>query len=260
MIMRIAILEDEQIHRDNLVLLTESCFRQMNEQCEITCFETVEAIEEALEKPDNGFSLMMLDIDVNGKNGLDVAIKAQRNGFKGVICFVTSHTEYTREAFLVEAIGYIEKPVKYENLYSILNKAYIITGYKFEQEEIKKKVLEFKSGGRTHRILLDTVLYMEKVRNKLVIYTERGVFTCYESFKQVYERLNQNKFVYCHEGIVVNFDKVVSLSDEIVLIADSCELPMSRKCARQLGKMFDDRLQMYAKEKGTTAPRYFDNL
>jgi DNA-binding LytR/AlgR family response regulator len=65
------------------------------------------------------YDICILDIEMPGLNGIDVAHALHG---KPVI-FTTAHKEYAPEAFDLEAIDYIQKPIKKERLERALNKA-----------------------------------------------------------------------------------------------------------------------------------------
>lgn len=70
------------------------------------------------EVPDLEFDICILDIDMPGLNGLEVA-RLLRN--KPVI-FTTAHTAYAAEAFDLDAVDYIRKPIGRERLEKALQK------------------------------------------------------------------------------------------------------------------------------------------
>ncbi|WP_413513456.1 LytR/AlgR family response regulator transcription factor [Myroides odoratus] len=71
------------------------------------------------EAPTLDFELAILDINMPGMDGLSVA---QLLTNKGVV-FVTAYKEYALEAFEVDAIDYIAKPIKKERLQRAIQKA-----------------------------------------------------------------------------------------------------------------------------------------
>ncbi|MEK6492689.1 LytR/AlgR family response regulator transcription factor [Myroides odoratimimus] len=71
------------------------------------------------EVPHQDFDVVILDINMPGLDGLSVA---QLLPNKGVI-FVTAYKEYALEAFEIEAIDYIAKPIKKERLHKAVLKA-----------------------------------------------------------------------------------------------------------------------------------------
>jgi two-component system LytT family response regulator len=71
------------------------------------------------EAPELDFDLCLLDIEMPGMSGLDVA-----RALKGKpVIFITAYKEYAAEAFDLEAIDYVRKPVQKERLERAIRKA-----------------------------------------------------------------------------------------------------------------------------------------
>ena len=81
---------------------------------------------------------------------------------------------------------------------------------------------------------MDNILYIEKRRNQSVIHLEDGETVCYESLKNLFDRLNQNKFCYSHQGFVVNFDKIKEVLPTYIALGDGREVPVSRRYQKEL--------------------------
>ena len=69
--------------------------------------------------PSLDFDLCILDIEMPGTNGIEVAALLQE---KPVI-FTTAYKDYATDAFDLDAIDYLVKPVKFERLQLAVNKA-----------------------------------------------------------------------------------------------------------------------------------------
>ncbi|WP_410880255.1 LytR/AlgR family response regulator transcription factor [Myroides sp. DW712] len=107
------LLDDELLGLKYLKMLCE----QIPEIEVVKVFDNpTQFLEEA---PSLDFELAILDINMPGMDGLSVA---QLLNNKGVI-FVTAYKEYALEAFEVDAIDYIAKPIKKERLQRAIHKA-----------------------------------------------------------------------------------------------------------------------------------------
>src|SRR5690606_5707367 len=71
----------------------------------------------------NHADIMLLDIQMPGMDGLEVAAKVRQLENPPVIIFCTAYDEYALEAFRVQALDYILKPVSPEELTRALNRA-----------------------------------------------------------------------------------------------------------------------------------------
>jgi DNA-binding LytR/AlgR family response regulator len=72
------------------------------------------------EYPELEFDFCILDIEMPGKNGIEVAAILKD---KPVI-FTTAYKEYATDAFDLDAVDYLVKPVKFDRLKHAVNKAF----------------------------------------------------------------------------------------------------------------------------------------
>ncbi len=73
--------------------------------------------------PDSGADVLLLDINMPGISGLEVARHLSRLESGPSIVFVTAHDEHAVEAFELNALDYLLKPVRAERLAAALRKA-----------------------------------------------------------------------------------------------------------------------------------------
>ena len=141
--------------------------------------------------PNLEFDICILDIEMPGINGLEVA-KALKG--KPVI-FTTAYKEYAADAFDLEAIDYIKKPIQKERLEKAIQKAYDLLLKPTTEKQFAtfntnkgKMLLFFKD------VFLITIAESDK-RDKL-IYLENGdnVILKNTSFDQLLSILPINDF------------------------------------------------------------------
>ena len=82
------------------------------------------------------YDLIILDIELPSLDGLSVARKLRELGEQTALVFLTSHVEYALKGYEVNALRYLTKPVKKEQLAEIIN-------HLLEQRAKTKKINEF---------------------------------------------------------------------------------------------------------------------
>lgn len=115
--MRIMIVDDEHLARDRLK-------RMLEDQPEHSIIGEAAEGQEALEKieelhPD----VVLLDIRMPGIDGLEVARHLVGMEEPPAVIFTTAYDDYALEAFKVNAVDYLLKPIRPEKLKEALNKA-----------------------------------------------------------------------------------------------------------------------------------------
>lgn len=99
------------------------------------------------------FDLCIMDIDMPEMNGLQVANLIQG---KPVI-FTTAYKEYAAEAFDIDAIDYVRKPVKMERLQQAVEKAKI----KLNQQRNEKKFIQLNTDKGKAIVFFEQLAYIK---------------------------------------------------------------------------------------------------
>lgn len=115
--LRTIVVDDEQLARDELCFLLGQV-----DGVEVVAqagngIEALDVIEE--HSPD----LVMLDVQMPGLNGFEVARRLLRSGLESQIVFVTAYDQHAIEAFEVNAVDYLLKPVEAGRLATAVERA-----------------------------------------------------------------------------------------------------------------------------------------
>ena len=114
----IAICDDESYMLNHLKENIELYMKQKNLLYNIELFNKVEDLLCNHEK----FNIVFLDIQMEEINGMQAARKLRSYGNECFIIFVTVLNEFVFDAFEVDAINYLIKPLSNEKLYKTLDK------------------------------------------------------------------------------------------------------------------------------------------
>lgn len=158
--------------------------------------------------------LCILDIEMQGMNGLQVAglIKHKK------IIFTTAYKEYAAEAFDLDVVDYVRKPIKKERLQQAFEKVQKLT-----EQQTDQSFFEWNTNLGKSRILTADIVYIKTSeidsRDKDVILKNNSdIILKNLSFKNLAELLPQKNFVQINKKEMVNtkYIQVFSLS-EIIL-------------------------------------------
>jgi DNA-binding LytR/AlgR family response regulator len=89
------------------------------------------------EIPDLEFDLLISDIEMPGIDGLHLAEMIQNK----LVIFCTAYKDYAADAFNIDAVDYITKPVKLERLQKAISKAF----ERFNKPEAAKKFIQLNT-------------------------------------------------------------------------------------------------------------------
>ena len=196
----IAILTDD-ISEERTLLRNrlESQFSRRNVHIDIFEYENGETfLTAAKECP---FTVVFLDIYMNGSNGIDTAKELRRSDTDCLLIFTTTSTDHALEGFQVRALHYLVKPYS-ENDISVLADEIL------SRIPDSGKYIDVKVNGSNIQIPFRKIIYAEHFSHMIHIHTdgERELVTR-QSFDSFITSLKMDsRFYQCNRGVVINLE------------------------------------------------------
>lgn len=120
------------------------------------------------EIPDLDFDLLISDIEMPGIDGLHLAETLQDK----LIIFCTAYKEYAADAFNIDAVDYITKPVKLERLQKAISKAF----ERFHKPDTARKFIQLNTDKGKTLLYFNEIQYIKTAvsdsRDKTVLLTD----------------------------------------------------------------------------------------
>lgn len=116
------------------------------------------------------YNILLLDIQLSGQNGIELAKKIRQEDDVINIIFITALTDYIAEGYDVSAINYLIKPLKENRLNECLNKACL----KIPKEE---KAIIINEDGQTYKIKISAIVFIEAFAHSIEINTLNTKYT-----------------------------------------------------------------------------------
>ena len=178
------------------------------------CADAMEAYNLLKER---SVDLILLDIEMPGMTGLEL-IKNLGNK-RPVIIFTTSKKEYAAEAFELNVVDYIVKPVTPARFIQAIDRAREILQsnneeYKLDDEEF----IFIRDSDIVRRLKLDEILFVEAMGDYVKLHTPQKFFAIHTTLKAVEERLPGSKFVRVHRSYIVALSKIDTIQDGVLVI------------------------------------------
>ncbi len=227
--MRIAICDDETAVRDALV----SGVRKYYPSAKIDSFHSGEELLACKEQPD----ILLLDIWMQGMNGMETARAFRIKNKKAILIFVTALEEYVFEAFDVRAFQYLVKPFSEERFAVVLKEAVdqyleLSSGV----SEVEEKSLMVKIGGTHMNIKLADIISAEVYNRKIVLHKIDGDIEYYGRMSAL-EELAGEDFFRSHRAYLVHFKYVVKYDKSMVYLERGTAL-MAKKNYQEFVKRY----------------------
>lgn len=215
-------------------------------EAEITCFSTgSELLADMREKGNNAYHLIFLDIFLKGDEkehftGIDIGKRIKELDCSVEIVLVSISREFGPEAFEINAIYYLAKPLRIEMIRKVKER--------FEEKNGEEAVLVVKIHGREKEISFSLFSYIENMHNNLNLYLKNGNMIQIRESLNHFEQKLDDRFLKINRGIIVNMEAIESMDSEICEIAGT-KIPMSRGKRKECRKIYNDYLFSLTTEK-----------
>ena len=243
------VADDEQLAREELCFLLGQL-----DGVEVVgqAANGVEALEEiARHTPDVAF----LDVQMPGLTGFEVARRLMTDGTGPSVIFVTAYDQRAIEAFEVNAVDYLLKPVDSGRLETAVARARrrraedqplagqldrlvkMMAGQKERRDQVAVKIND-----RFVLVQADDIIHASLVEDSITIVTNQVSGTSNDrTLEELHERLNPEVFWRVHRSHLVNINKVKEIvpwfsRNYILRMTDAkaTEIPVSRSQTRRL--------------------------
>lgn len=204
---RIAVCDDFEEDRRVLSQMMEKHFAEIDMSYKITEFEMCEDVAAEYQDFGNSFDLIFLDVYTGKMNGFEAAKIVRGFDKKVPIVFATNSLEDAVHGYDVGASGYLLKPIKKDKFLDVINRLNL--GTLVNDKEILLKV---KSG--YHNFKYDEFSHFESNRNIVNIHTvDNHEYTYYGKLSDLEARLNDPRFLRCHQSYLVNMNYISEAED-----------------------------------------------
>ncbi|MBI3927902.1 MAG: response regulator transcription factor [Armatimonadetes bacterium] len=238
--MRALVVDDEPPARE---LLRELLSEWVEVVGEAGSGET--ALEQiALLEPD----VVFLDIHMPGKDGLALARELSEHDNPPRLVFVTAYDQHAVEAFRLEAVDYLLKPVDPERLRQTLQRlsreenAQELLGRllraadRLQGRSLERLALLDERSGVRHVMELSRIGWITSRDEKTYVFAEGRELRCMDTMSGLEGRLGE-RFLRTHRSFIVNLDRVVEVvpwgngAYNLRLAGWEGEIPLSRRHA-----------------------------
>ena len=173
--------------------------------------------------PDAEPDLVLLDIDMPGMTGMELAAELTSEKVLTLIVFVTAHDELVYDSFKYHPFAFVRKKFLQEELRNVLADC---------QKEIdgrkSKKRFVFQNGSQLVNLAQSEILYFEGQANYLAIHTVDGEYRMRSTMSAVEKELGDSGFLRIHKGFLVNLEHVRILKTEGLELDSGGLLPIGK--------------------------------
>lgn len=200
--LRVLLVDDEAPARARLREVLSDCAAQTPVE---VVGEAASGVQALTLFPECGAQLALVDIHMPGMSGIEFARHLQGLEHPPAVIFVTAHDQYAVQAFEVNAIDYLLKPVRAARLAAALGK---FNGGGPAREKLERadpgprRYFSSIERGRVHLVPVEDVLFLKAELKYVTVRTREREFLIEDSLNQV-EQESRGRFVRVHRNCLV---------------------------------------------------------
>ena len=165
---------------------------------------------------DNEIDIIFLDITMPKINGIDFLKSSKTNA---AIIMTTAYAEYAVEAYGLDVLDYLVKPIAFDRFLKACNKAKEMKALKGTTANQPNKISDhffIKCDSQIEKIFYDDLVYAEAMLNYVMLYTNSKKMMVYVTIKSLEEQLPSDIFIKVHKSFIVNINKIKSIEGNIL--------------------------------------------
>ena len=223
--MIIAICDDERdevYHLQNMIFNIQGDYR-------VDCFQEGKDLLEAVQ---NGkvYDLLFCDIYMKEENGIDVARKLLELSPKTAVVFITTSREHAVDAYSVEALHYLVKPVRQEDIAEVFRR--------FGSRKESRRTLTIRIDRTVYVLYQDEIIRLESNdHNTVITCANASTYSIHKSFREINEMLDDS-FLQIKKGVTVNMRYISRMTFRDCTTRDGFTFLLRRDQAKEIREKY----------------------
>lgn len=217
--LRMAICDDSPSDLNRINDMLMHFLESHNIEHEVELFPNGHAL---LESPIS-YDLILLDIEMEGKNGIEIAQELRTFNTDSKIVFITNSTsiDHLQQGYKVKADRYLVKPINQQEFNFEINS--VIKDQLVDNKFILDKRIS------PYKLYLKNIIYIEFYNRKTIIHMNDQKISTYIALKEWISLLEDYHFSQCHKGYIVNLSFIQHMNTEKLTLLNNEHLPLGRK-------------------------------
>lgn len=234
--MNVAICDDDPIFCQKMEKLVNKVF---NSNCSCEVFYSSERLLQYLDEQPAFFQLYLLDIEMPGLDGFQLAKLIRKSDSEALLVFVTNHEEEMPNAFDVRAFHYLVKPLNEDKATEVLLSA--------ERFFSKRRLLfRFVSRKQFYSLFVSQIEYFESNGRKIRVHTlDETIHEYYDTLDEVEIKVETGNFARVHKSYLVNMEYLHRVENKRVLLQCGRAIAISRKYRAEFHQLYRRYLLQY---------------
>lgn len=217
----VAVCDDEPFAATSVANACEHALARQGAQAQIEVFNDAASLARRVEEA--GFDLVLLDIEMPGLDGIQLARALRESAPKTEIVFVSNNESRVFESLPLRPLAFVRKSVFNDDMLAAMQA--FVRAWRTAKTD---RVITLKMAHAMGTFSVDEIRYIEaRGRDKIVNLTNGRSEIVLVTLDELGERLGSFGFYRVHKGFLVNFAHVRQISSKGLAVGDEL-IPISR--------------------------------
>jgi len=218
--LRIAICDDEKSE----IIKIQNTIAEMQGNYQVDTYQNGKSLLEAVRKGVI-YDIFFCDIYLGDENGMDTAKAMQELSPDTSIVFITTSTEHAVEAFSIQALHYLVKPVRTEDIIEVFRR--------FGIKKEPRHTLTLRIDRNITVLFQDEIIRVEGQHHRTLILSSVGtMFSIWKPYGEISALLDEG-FLHIKKGVSVNMRFISQMTSQKCIMKDGCTFLLSRNTAKE---------------------------
>ncbi|MDD3279256.1 MAG: LytTR family DNA-binding domain-containing protein [Lachnospiraceae bacterium] len=201
--MDIFVCDDEKTTCAELENIILAYTKEKNVQMEVSVFYSGDKLADYLKKGNNNPTILFLDIELPGMNGLGVGsfIRGDLEDEQMFIVYISSKEQYALQLFENRPFNFLIKPLSKDGIFKVLNDILKIV-------DKENYYFEFQNKKVHYQIPYKDILYFQSDGKKINVVGLKDTISFYGKLSEVEVKLQKHFFLNIHKSYLVNYNYV----------------------------------------------------
>jgi two-component system LytT family response regulator len=185
----------------------------------------------------NSVDVVFTDINMPNLDGLTL-VKEQL-GAQTAVVFTTAHADFAAEAFDLEALDYLLKPISPERIAKTINRILEFSELRHQSQAslLEDGYLFVKVDGDHQKIQYKDILYVEAFADYVKIWTSpEKRFVTLQTMRNMEQTLPAELFLRTHRSFIVSIDKISSIQPQNLQLG-TVQIPIGKNYKDSVAKL-----------------------
>lgn len=232
----IAILDDRQ---EDILQIQDMIFNVQG-NWHVDQYTEGQKLIEAVERGKT-YDLLLLDVYLKSESGMDVAKELQKLLPKTPVVFITVSREHAVEAYSMEALHYIVKPIRQEDMIEVFRR--------LNQKSEPRHVLAIQIDRSLTVLFQDEIIRVESHGHSTVISCINDTaYSIWKPYREIHALLDDS-FIMVKKGVTLNMRHISCMTNRECTTRDGKTYLLRREQAQEIRERYFSFVEAELKKK-----------